>query len=660
MEKKTRKKIRLSLISRIALLFLLAFILACVLSLTTILKYLFNEAVSNSSEIANAALIGACDIIWSGDPGLELLNSPKKAEYIHDRFREICRKTGLKYLYFYTMESEDTFRHIVSAADTEENDLNINSEYGFGSVRRRKMYDGEKDIIDGKDDIAEEFVSNEFGYVCMWITPLVDRQGNIRGFIGADYDITDIIKRTKRNVAIFGTVGFLAFFLTFLLSVFLIKQVVTAPIVNLSRRMSRFTKEKKVEPDNRKTLFADEITDIEISFDSMTREIVDYIGNIRELTKEKVQSQTQLEIARRIQLGIAPKESRLQGDICDIYGFCRPAVQVGGDFYDFFKLSDSRVFIAIGDISGKGISAAFFMMMIRSALREKIRAGREPHEALNEINDDLQSKNPESMFSTIFAAILDLEEGVLQYANAGHNAPVIFGKELRELEVDPGIALGLFDESDIRLMSTTMSDGEGIFLYTDGFTEAVNTERKPFGVQGLLDVIGNMMAGGSDIKAGEVAAQVTLKTDEYSEGLEQFDDMTCVSLVYHEPVKKRLTLLPKLSEFTKVREQILSIVSDKNKGKDILLVCDEIFANIVNYSGADEITLDLLKGDGYIKACFRDNGKSFNPVERDTDLPEFENLDSGGMGLILVKQNSREMIYNREDNINVLTLILDD
>jgi serine phosphatase RsbU (regulator of sigma subunit)/anti-sigma regulatory factor (Ser/Thr protein kinase) len=494
----------------------------------------------------------------------------------------------------------------------------------------------------------------------MWVTPLLTRQGEIKGFIGADYDITNIINRTKRNLMIFGTVGFMAFFLTFLFAVLLMQRVVTSPIVNLSRRMSRFTSEKKVEPGNRKTFFSDEITDIEVSFDSMTREIVDYIGNIRELTKEKVQSQTQLEIARRIQLGIAPENSELRGDIYDIHGFCRPAVQVGGDFYDFFKLGENRVFIAIGDISGKGISAAFFMMMIRSALREKIKAGRQPDEALNEINDDLQSRNPESMFATVFAAVLDLEKGILYYANAGHNAPVIFGKELRELEIDPGIALGLFDQSDIRLMSTTMSDGEGIFIYTDGFTEAIDTDHKPFGVEGLSGVIRNIMDDTPRALASEVAARVVDKTDEYSKGLEQFDDMTCVSLIYHEPLKKKLSILPELSEFYKIKEALFTMVSDDDPGKNIVLACDEIFANIVNYSGANVITLDLLKGDGYIKACFRDNGKNFNPVDHNKDIPEFEQLDSGGMGLILVKQIAREMIYNREGSYNVLTLILDN
>jgi sigma-B regulation protein RsbU (phosphoserine phosphatase) len=532
--KSTGEKKRITLTIRIALVFIISIAIGASMVLVISQRYLFKETVNESAEVAQAALIGAIEIIWTRDPELTIFEDKENAEKAHQSFRDICHNTGLRYLYLYNVEEDGKLRYIVCAADTDDDDIRMNTEYGFGGIQERELYDAEVIALSGDPGGAMEIIDNDFGYVCMWVTPLLSRNGEVKGLIGADYDISNIVSHTWKNVIIFGVVGFFAFLLTFILSVSLMHFSVVNPIRDLSMRMSLFTKEKKAKPANHKTRFSDEITDIEGSFNSMALEIENYIGHIEQLTREKVQHQTQLDVARRIQCGIVPDNTELKSESYDIYGFSRPAWQVGGDFYDIIQLKDNRVFMVIGDVSGKGISAALFMMMIKSALREKIRSGMDLDKAFNEANADIIKTNPECMFATVFAAILDYEEGMLYYANAGHNEPILFGKEIKPLAVDPGIALGIFDDADIKMYSMPLEDNDGIVLYTDGFVEAVDTEQVPFGEEGINKAISTVMESPDGYTSKDIVSEIVRSTDEFTKELEQFDDMTCISLIFHK------------------------------------------------------------------------------------------------------------------------------
>ncbi len=660
MKKFFDKKIRITLIWRMAILFLVITVLSGFLVLLLSRRYIVQVILDESSNVAQTAIFGAIEIIWTKDPELRVFSDPDQAERVHSSFRDICQQTNLHYLYLYTVESDGTIRYAVCAAENDQDDEMLSRDYGFGATRKRNLYPQELVALSGDSACSYGFVNNEYGDVCQWVSPLLNRKGEVKGLVGADYDVSEIYRRAGGTILLFGVIVFFIILLIFLLSVQLVGHVVVAPLQNLRERMLYFSREKKVKPENRKTRFSDEITDIEASFNSMAGEIEEYIGHIEELTREKVQSQTQLDVARRIQCGIVPENTILKKETFDVYGFSRPARKVGGDFYDIFMTDEDHLFFMIGDVSGKGISSALFMMMVKSTLREKIKAGAAPDMALNEVNDDICSGNPECMFATVFAAVLDLDEGILTYANAGHNAPVVFGGSTGLLPVKPGLAIGIFEDSDIKGQSINLSDGGGILMYTDGFVEAISSSGEQFGEERLKEAVIRARADDTVKGSGDVARSVIARTEEFTDGREQFDDMTCICLTYHKKKRKRISLLPEIREFSKVKERLLKEFSYPEMAKKAVLACEEIFVNIVSYAGADEIQFEILQKGDDIEAVFTDNGVSFDPTARREDIPDFEELDNGGMGIELARTNSKEMQYKRDDDKNSLTLVFDN
>jgi serine phosphatase RsbU (regulator of sigma subunit)/predicted ester cyclase len=197
------------------------------------------------------------------------------------------------------------------------------------------------------------------------------------------------------------------------------------------------------------------------------------------LERERVEQE--LRVAQRIQHALLPKEPpELEGwDIAHDY---RPAREVGGDFYDFLNLNDGRVVLIIGDVSGKGIPAAMVMANTQSVLRAVAqRAGIPPRQALEEANDVLYTYLPPNMFATCFYAVLEPTEGLLRYANAGHNLPCCWHEGLVTKLRARGMPLGLLPGMDYEEKQTALAPGDGVLLYSDGLIEAHDPRREMFG-----------------------------------------------------------------------------------------------------------------------------------------------------------------------------------
>ncbi len=665
---KAKKKPRFKLIFRITAIFILAFVVAFYFVYIINRKLLIAETIDDRQDVAETALMGAIEIIWNTGSDLPVKDDPEIAERVHQEFRDMCRQTGLRYLYFYSIDDENITHYYVCAAGNDEDDRIINENFGFGSTRNKEIYKEELLVLSGDMDPHLIIINNNYGYVCTWVMSLVNKEGEVRGIVAADYAMDHILALARRALKFYALIGLIVFLITFLIAVKLIRHSAIEPINDLSKRMTIFTEEKKARPSTRNTWFEDEITDIEKSFNAMVLETEQYIDHIESLTKERVQSQTQMEVAQRIQCGVVPENIDLTEPSAFIYGYSKAAKEVGGDFYDIIKMNGGKIGLIEGDVSGKGISAAMFMMMIKSAIREKIRSGMNPATALNEVNDDICASNPESMFATVFAGVFDPESGMVTFANAGHNPPLIIGHDIRELEVDSGIALGLFEDSGIVSDAVILKKGDGIMIYTDGITESINKSEEQFGIQRLTEVIGKEKSNSeavspdpenSDNPARRIIKELVSEVAKFSEGLEQFDDLTCITMISRTEAGGSMDLLPNLSEFDKVKAKLLSSIKDSEKAKTAVLCCEEMFTNIVNYSGANKVTFVLNPLEDAFEVTIIDNGAPFDPVSAEPVSKDFEFLDTGGMGIILTKQNSRDMQYERVDDTNVLKLTFD-
>jgi sigma-B regulation protein RsbU (phosphoserine phosphatase) len=292
---------------------------------------------------------------------------------------------------------------------------------------------------------------------------------------------------------------------------------------------------------------SDQLADLAISFNSMTASIEKLILE----QKEKQRLENELAIAQEVQAQLFPRQvSELES--LEVHGFCRPARTVSGDYYDFLTASSHKLILAVGDISGKGISAALLMATIHSAvraysvenlpqMREPVAVGAvagsgrvlaawpegvevSPGALLSLLNHQLYESTPPEKYATLFLGIYDGRSHHLTYSNGGHLPPILIGKDgtIRKLEAG-GTVVGLFDNMTYEEGAVEMHPGEIFLAYSDGVTEPEN-DFGEFGEQRLIDIVRD----NRDLPLPQISEIVTHAVDTWIGDNEQPDDVTLV------------------------------------------------------------------------------------------------------------------------------------
>jgi sigma-B regulation protein RsbU (phosphoserine phosphatase) len=291
----------------------------------------------------------------------------------------------------------------------------------------------------------------------------------------------------------------------------------------------------------------DQIATLANSFNSMTASLEKLI----EEQKEKQRLENELVIAQEVQSQLFPKEIS-QLSTLEVHGFCRPARTVSGDYYDFLRLESDRLVLAVGDISGKGISAALMMATIHSAvrayslqdipaLREPVAVGAmsgsnamlvsrfqgpevSPAALLALLNHQLYESTPPEKYATLFLGIYHGTHHQLTYSNGGHLPPIILGADgaIRRLQCG-GTVVGLFDQMSYEEASVPLRPGEIFLAYSDGVTEPEN-DFGEFGEQRLID----LARESRDLPLARISEIVTAAVDDWIGAHEQPDDVTLV------------------------------------------------------------------------------------------------------------------------------------
>jgi len=266
-------------------------------------------------------------------------------------------------------------------------------------------------------------------------------------------------------------------------------RVITGPLRKLSEgseEIGRGNLDYKVDVRT-----GDEFEELGQSFNRMGSDLKNYIGELKRTTAEKERIAHELEIARDIQQSFLPDTVPDMPGI-EIAAFSLPALEVGGDFYDFIPLPNNCWGLVIADVSGKGVPAALFMALSRTLVRASTSKNPSPSSAIKDANHLIvQDSRITSMFVTLFYAIIDPNARILTYVNAGHNPPMLFqtGKgEVTLLRAD-GIALGVMDDIVLDSVGIELNSGDIAVLYTDGLTEAINAEEEEFGTERLNDTV---------------------------------------------------------------------------------------------------------------------------------------------------------------------------
>ena len=370
-----------------------------------------------------------------------------------------------------------------------------------------------------------------------------------------------------------------------------------------------------------------------------------------------------LEIAKQIQQSALPSVFPPYPNRKDfsIYASMNAAKEVGGDFYDFYLVDENHLAFVVADVSGKGIPGAMFMMTSKTLIKSFAESGLPVHEVLTNVNTQLCQNNEAGMFVTAWMGILDLQTGLIKFANAGHNPPLVKHKDgsYEFLKGKVNFVLAGMDMVKYKEQELQLQPGDEIYLYTDGVTEAHNSNNELFGENRLLESL-NSTKG---MSVEDICKKVKEDVDAFVCDAEQFDDITMLCVQLNEidsyngiTVVPSMETVPQVAEFMETEMEKFEI-SPKISMK-MLIAIDEIYSNIVRYSGATEAIVSIKKSDNTLKLQFKDNGKPYNPLDsKEPDITaSAEDRSIGGLGIFMVKKMLDRVEYKYVDNYNILTL----
>ncbi|MBN1404689.1 MAG: SpoIIE family protein phosphatase, partial [Opitutales bacterium] len=422
----------------------------------------------------------------------------------------------------------------------------------------------------------------------------------------------------------------------------------------------------------------DEIGRLTSSFARMREELHSYIEELTTTTAAKEKIASELAIAHQIQLGIVPKlfpPFPERGDL-DLFATLVPAREVGGDLYDFTLLDEDHLYVAIGDVSGKGVPASLLMAVGKTLLKSTIQAVRDPARAMTMVNDELSADNESCMFITAFCAILNLHTGQLTFANAGHNPPIIVSKDgtTRFIQRKPGPALGVMPAVRYVNKDMTLENDDMLLLYTDGVTEAMNDKSELFGEERMARIASD----NAKASAQKLIKAMVDSISTHAHGVEQSDDITMLAVRSTAQKALRAPDAPERAPDAKIllgnnHEGLEHMVSWLERSAETLgippetvmalnLALEEWFVNIISYaysdSAAHDVEIRMWKDDKQILVQIEDDGQPFDPCAQaapDTQA-SLEQRKIGGLGIHFIRKTMDLMHYRRENGRNILTL----
>ena len=339
-----------------------------------------------------------------------------------------------------------------------------------------------------------------------------------------------------------------------------------------------------------------------------------------------------------------------------------PARDIGGDFYDFFMLDLTHLAFMVADVSGKGVTAALYMMTAKTLLKDAILATRDPADAFARVNSELCRSNTANMFLTAWSGVLDLESGRVTYANAGHNPPIKVGDGGTSYVTDrSGPVLAFLDGAQYHSYTLVLQPGDMLFLYTDGVTEALDLKGGLFGEERLLNAVNAVQ----DPSPKSLCNVVRMAVAAFAEGAPQADDLTVLTVRYISRPQRFVRSFAPVKEGVASASAFLDECLGNSEQQPILpvlhVILDEICSNIVKHSGASgfEVDIELMRDPSGIMLTFSDDGVAYDPLEHidpDTTLPA-EQRPIGGLGIMMVKRMSDTMRYERLHDRNYLSVV---
>ena len=536
MIKRIKSSMAASLIATIVLALLLLGIIISSFGFWGHFRSFRNEYTNTACHIANTAAVMVngdhIDAYLAGEKTEEYQNSKKYLDIF-------CQRMGVSLIYVIKVDTEDyqSFESVFNSVNNSVDDSGY-TEWPLGHRRKttneeyRKIY---QDLYENKEVFGTVYRPNPGGGAHPHMTALVpvrNSAGEVTALLCVQRPIREI-RRLIRPYLV--TIVFITLVLSLFSSWFVVrflrKQIIT-PVRKISDEAARFAEESRIGTPLGTISPYREITGLAESIDKMEADMVAYIDNLTAATAERERIETELAFASSIQENALPNEFPAfpgRKDF-DIYASMTPAKAVGGDFYNFFLTDEDHLVLMIGDVSGKGVPAALFMMENSILLRERAKSGGTPAEILESVNEYVCGHNKTDMFFTLWMGILDLSTGVVTFANAGHEDAAVCrkGSGFELFRTKHGFVCGGMSGVRYRNSELKLEKGDKLFLFTDGVPEATDGNNRMFAEKRMLDALNEHQDGTPQ----EILEGVYRNVQHFVGDAPQFDDLTMLGLEY--------------------------------------------------------------------------------------------------------------------------------
>ena len=511
----------------------------------SILGYMsFSEAFRDEYAVTTYHMANTAASVVNGDHIEDYLAGGRTEEYRETGaiLDDYCDKLHVSLVYVIWVDQSD-YSRFVSVFNSVNNTVD-NTEYSvweLGHKRqttndeyRRKyslLYSGES-----TRETVYRYHPNDGSHPHITtMVPVKNEAGETTAILCIQRPMRELTDAVRPYAITIAAAAVLLALLTALFIAFYLRKQVVKPVRQVSEEATRFARENTIgEPMGSISRYR-EITSLADSISTMETEMVRYIENLTTITAEKERIGTELTLATQIQESMLPNRFPAfpgRTDF-DIYATMDPAREVGGDFYNFFLIDDDHLGLVIGDVSGKGVPAALFMMVTSILVSEFCMGGTDPAEILTRLNQRICKHNEAEMFVTVWLGILELSTGRLSAANAGHEFPSIrrAGGGYELIRDKHGFVVGGLPEARYRTYELQLTPGDSLFVYTDGVPEAMDGEHQLFGTERMIAALN----GSPDAPPKEILANVRRAVDDFVQEAEQFDDMTMLCLAYKGP-----------------------------------------------------------------------------------------------------------------------------
>lgn len=484
------------------------------------------------------------------------------------------------------------------------------------------------------------------------------------GVIYSQEEVLAPLREYETKTAIVG----LATLLLMAFTVGIVSRRLTRPLVALARASDVIATGELNAPLPR-VKGNDEVAQLVQSFGAMKRDLKAYISDLEIATAGRARLEGELAAATQIQMSMLPQggEALEETDSYSLWAKVRPAKSVGGDLYTFYQCDKNRLYLAVGDVSDKGVPAALFMAKAISHMKQYEEAFVSPPTGMALLNNALEQGNDNCMFVTLFFGVLDLQTLELCFASAGHTAPSLLRSGITTvLSQETGPALGLAADMPYPKNTFTLEPGDRLAIYTDGIDEAFNDQSEMFGFERLNTRL-QASAGGKITAAG---TGIFKCVDDFAGNTPQSDDITLMLLdIPGQPANAQKTsqsfncnstLFSAVAAWLEEIFQQMSI--DSTIGMELTLVSEEVLTNIQKYAELPAnalIEVSIGIDDDKITLEFSDEGIAFNPFlegHRSALGRDIESAEIGGLGVHLVAQLTARQSYQRIDGRNLLTV----